>query len=172
MKKIRDSYCASSVLPIVLIFVTACGKFSNSTISENTAKPNNSALEANTPGGTAPERESPKIEKADFKMTAEEYAEEFTREGVTKKDLEKYANKNIAVTGRVTMFSTEKNGTAPPYVVLDAPGLAHGVTCYLNNVNLEGVRMDKIVTVQGFQEKFPVPGRLPALDRCVVLKAD
>ncbi len=175
MKKIRDSYCASSVLPIVLIFVTACDKFSNSTISENTAKPNNSALEAKTPTGTVPERENPKIEKADFKMTAEEYSKEFTREGVTRKDLEKYANKHIAVTGSVRMFSFEEYGTAPPYVVLGTHGLEYGVACYFGNTNLDErkhIRMDKIVPVQGFENEFFVPGVSPALDRCVVLEAD
>ena len=176
MRKIRDSFCAALVLLTVVIFVAACGRFLNSTISKNTAKPDNSALEAKTPSGTVPERESPKIEKADFKMTAEEYVKEFTRQGVTKKDLEKYANKHIAVTGSVTMFSFEKFGTAPPYVVLGAPGLASGgLTCYLDNKNLEerkNIKMNKIVTVQGFEDEFFVTGVSPALEGCVVLEAD
>src|SRR5687767_12979678 len=107
MKKITNLSFAAFALAIVLMVNLACSSLSTSKPGENTAKPSNSATQAETPTGTAPEPTTPKIEKADFTMTSEEYDKEFNRKGVTDKDLEKYKSKNIQVTGRVTLLSLE-----------------------------------------------------------------
>lgn len=168
MKKITNLSFAAFVLAIILIVNLACSSLSTSKSAENTAKPNNSATE--TPTGTAPE-----IEKADFTMTSEEYDKEFTKKGVTDADLEKYKNKNIRVTGRVSLLSLEKKGTTDPWVTLFAPGLGHGVSCYFDDDNLnqmKSLKMDKVVTIQGFQDDFLVPEVSPRIEHCVVVKAD
>lgn len=117
----------------------------------------------------------PKIEKADFTVTSEEYDMLFTTKGAKKADLQKYANKNIAVSGRVSLLSLEKQGTVQPWVTLYAPGTLSGVSCYFDDDNLEQMKrlkMDKIVTVQGLQDDFIVPEISPSLKHCVVIKAD
>ena len=89
--------------------------------------------------------------------------------------MKKYAKKNIVVTGRVSLLSLEKKDTVQPWVTLFAPGVLHGVSCYFDDNNLEQMKrlqMDKVVTVQGFQDDFIVPEVSPSLKHCVVLKAD
>ena len=175
MSRKTSLFGAVILASIALSSNSACGNFSASTAAENTGKLK-TYLNENAKPITAPTKfETPKIKKADYTMTAEELVEEFMRDGATSADLKKYAGKNIAVTGRVAMFSFEPNGTAPPYVVLAAPGLERGVTCYHNGGDTEGrkmIRKDKIVTMQGFQDESPMAGTSPALIRCVVLKAD
>ncbi len=125
--------------------------------------------------GTAPEPKMAKAEKADFTVTAEDLDKEFTRKGVESDDLKKYASKNIAVTGRVSMLSLEKQGTTQPWVTLYAPGVLHGVSCYFDDDNLEQMKMlkmDKNVKVQGFKDDFIVPEISPRLEHCVVLEAN
>ena len=116
---------------------------------------------------------SPKVEKADFTVTSEEFDKEFTKKGAKEADLQKYASKNIAVTGRVSMISNEKKGTVQPWVTLYAPGVLGGVNCYFDDDNLEQMKMlkmDKNVKVQGFKDSFIVPEVSPTLDHCVVLE--
>ncbi len=123
---------------------------------------------------TAKTGNSPKVEKADFTVMAEEFEKEFTKKGAKEEDLKKYAGKNIAVTGRVSMIVTEKNGTTQPWVTLYAPGVLGGVSCYFDDDNLEQMKqlkMDKTVKVQGFKDSFIVPEVKPTLDHCVVLEA-
>ncbi len=175
MKKITNLFFAAFALAVVLFVNLACSSLSTSKTAEDTAKPTNSATQVETPTGTAPEPETPKIEKADFTMTSEEYDKEFNREGVTDKDLEKYASKNIRVTGRVTLLSLEKKGTTQPWVTLFAPGLGNGVSCYFDDDHLDRMKklkMDKVVTVQGFQGTLLVPKVSPMLDHCIVIKTD
>ncbi len=176
MKKTTNLLIALFALLIVLSIGLACNKFSDSGISEKPSNSGNSPTEIETPTGTAPDQpENPKIENADFTLTAEEYDKAFTKKGVTDKDLEKYKSKNIRVTGRVTLLSLEKKGTTQPWVTLFAPGLGNGVSCYFDDDNLEQMKrlkMDKIVTVQGFQDTLVVPEVSPMLEHCVVIKAD
>ncbi|MEO7539036.1 MAG: hypothetical protein ABIV21_03345, partial [Pyrinomonadaceae bacterium] len=113
------------------------------------------------------------VEKADFTMTSEELDKEYNRKGVKSADLEKYSNKNIAVTGRVTMLVTEKKGTTQPWVTLFAPGLGNGVNCYFDDENVGQMKMlkdDKMVKIQGFQDDFIVPEISPMLKHCIVLE--
>jgi hypothetical protein len=147
--------------------VENASKTANTTVSNtaNGATADNSAA-ANT---TAPA----KVEKADFTMTSEELYREFSRKGVKSEELEKYANKNIAVTGRVTLLITVKKGGVQPWVTLFAPGLGNGVNCYFDDENVEQMKLlkeDKVVTVQGFQDDFIVPEISPMLKHCVVLE--
>lgn len=117
---------------------------------------------------------APKIEKADFTVKSEDFDREFTEKGAKESDLEKYASKNIAVTGRVSMIVTEKKGTTQPWVTLYAPGVLAGVSCYFDDENvgqMKRLKMDKIVKVQGFKNSFIVPEVSPSLDHCVVLEA-
>jgi hypothetical protein len=119
--------------------------------------------------------EKPKVEKADFTVTAEELDKEFTKKGAKEENLKKYASKNIAVTGRVSMIVTEKKGTVQPWVTLYAPGILGGVNCYFDDNNVEQMKqlkMDKMVKVQGFKDSFIVPEISPTLDHCVVLETD
>ncbi|MCW5956223.1 MAG: hypothetical protein KIT61_06525 [Pyrinomonadaceae bacterium] len=140
----------------------------NSTTS-NTASPSNtSASNTNSASTTAPN-----VEKADFTMTSEQLDQEFTRKGVKDSDLEKYSNKTIAVSGRVEMLVKEKKGTTQPWVTLAAPGLGHGVSCYFDDENVKQLDMlkeDAMVKVQGYQDSFIVPEISPMLKHCVVLE--
>jgi hypothetical protein len=129
----------------------------------------NTTKAANSAADTAPS----KVEKADFTMTSEELDKEYNKKGVKSEDLEKYSNKNIAVTGRVTMLVTEKKGTTQPWVTLFAPGLGNGVNCYFDDENvsqMSKLKEDKMVKIQGFQDDFIVPEVSPMLKHCVVLE--
>ncbi len=153
-------------------------KLSNDTTKSNTAPASNTATtkpdDAKKSDDTGGKTIDPsKIEKADFTTTSEELDKEFNKKGVTNKELEKYSNKNIAVSGRVTMLVTEKNGTTQPWVTLFAPGLGNGVSCYFDDDNvgqMKMLKMDKNVKVQGFQDDFIVPEISPMLKHCVVLE--
>ena len=167
-------FLATTILILIILSALACGKFSGSRAG-NAVNSENSINEKLEPNATPPKSESRKIEKADFTMTVEELVEEFMREAATSEDLKKkYAGKNIVVTGRVTMFSFEPNGTAPPYVVLAAPKTEGGVICYIGSSGETGrnIRMDKIITMQGLMDQFPMAGTSPQLGDCFVLKAD
>ena len=134
---------------------------STATSNANTASSSNSSTAAT-------------IEKADFTVTSEELDKEFHKEGVKDADLEKYANKNIAVTGRVSMLVTEKKGTVQPWVTLYAPGVLRGVSCYFDDADVEQMKRlkeDKMVKVQGFMDDFIVPKVSPRLEHCQVLEA-
>lgn len=119
--------------------------------------------------------DAPKVEKADFTVTSEEFDKEFTKKGAKKEDLEKYASKNIHVTGRVSTIVLEKKGTVQPWVTLYAPGVLRGVNCYFDDADvgqMKRLQMDKMVKVQGFKDSFIVPEVSPTLDHCQVLEAN
>ncbi len=133
--------------------------------------PTNSANSASNSGTSTT---NAKVEKADFTVTSEELDKEFHREGVTDKDLEKYENKTIAVSGRVSLLVTEKKGTVQPWVTLYAPGVLRGVSCYFDDADVEQMKRlkeDKMVKVQGFMDDFIVPKVSPRLEHCQVLEA-
>lgn len=166
----------TAILVMILSFGLACSKFRSSG-----EPPANNAAPANSGTSNAPvkdtkettETKPAKVEKADFTTTAEELDKEFTRKGVKDSDLEKYANKNIAVSGRVSMLVKEKKGDVRPWVTLYAPGVLHGVSCYFDDENIaqmDKLTMDKPAKVQGFQNDFIVPEISPRLDHCVVLE--
>ena len=171
----------ASVLALALLVVVGlgCSSLTSSLTNNKTETANKPATEtANTttkPANTDAKSSAPaNVEKADFTMTSEELDKEFTQKGVKDKDLEKYSNKNLAVTGRVTMLVTEKKGTTQPWVTLFAPGIGHGVSCYFDDENVAQMKMlkdDKMATVQGFQDDFIVPEVSPMLKHCVVLDA-
>lgn len=130
----------------------------------------NNSSAANTTSSTT----NANVEKADFTVTSEELDKEFHKDGVTSKDLEKYENKNIAVTGRVSMLVTEKKGTVQPWVTLYAPGVLRGVSCYFDDDDIDQMKRlkeDKMVKVQGFMDDFIVPKVSPRLEHCQVLEA-
>jgi hypothetical protein len=180
MKKNTNLFLAVFALALVLSVGLACKSLSSLSSEQNTTKPAGNTETANKPDGTNSANSNknttePKIEKADFTLTSEEYDKEFTKKGAKEADLKKYANKIIAVTGRVSLLSLEKKGTVQPWVTLYAPGIGNGVSCYFDDDNLEQMKklkMDKIVTVQGLQDDFIVPEVSPTLDHCVVIKAD
>ena len=166
MKKVTNMFFAAFALALILSVGLACNKF----LSTDNAVKSSNTINEDKPTGTAPE-----IEKADFTLTAEEFDKAFTTKGVTDKDLEKYASKNIRVTGRISLLSLEKKGATQPWITLFAPGLGNGVSCYFDDDNLtqmKQLKMDKMVTVQGFQDDFLVPEVSPRLEHCVVIKAD
>lgn len=150
----------------------ACKSLTGLQSSENTAKSNTAAPLANTdskPTTSAPSN----VEKADFTYTSEDLDKEYNKKGAKREDLEKFSNKNIAVTGRVTMLVLEKNGTTEPWVTLFAPGIGNGVNCYFDDENvaqMSKLKKDKMVKVQGFQDDFIVPEVSPMLKHCVVLE--
>lgn len=176
MKKAKNISFGLFTLILVLSIGLACKSFSTSSPAANTSTSGNSTIKSSdSEGPTGSTSKEPKVEKADFTATAEELDKEFTKKGVTDKDLEKYANKNIVVTGRISTLVLEKKGTTQPWVTLYAPGVLHGVSCYFDDDNLEQMKrlkMDKVVTVQGFQNDFIVPEISPRLDHCIVIKAD
>ncbi len=125
----------------------------------------------NNPAAKPPD--NPDLEKPDFTVTAEELDKEFTRDGVTGKDLEKYESKNIAVSGRVSTIVLEKKGTVQPWVTFYAPGILHGVSCHFDDDKVSQLQLltkDKMAKVQGFQDDFIVPKISPKLKHCVVLE--
>lgn len=156
----------------ITLFAAGCGLFKGET---QTNSPGNSAqtVPANS---AAPETNSTgaNVEKADFTITSEELDKEFTDPSATTEKLEKYASKNIQVTGRVSMIITEKSGKVQPYVTLFAPGgIMHGVSCYFDDENVGQMKQlvkDKMATVQGFKGKYTLPKLSPRLDHCVVIK--
>ncbi len=179
--KMRSLFFAPVAIGVVFMITFGCKSFTSSTPEVESTNLGKSVETANSESENNGERtetedkNSTKVEKADFNMTAEEMDKEFTKEGVTDKELEKYASKNIAVTGRVTLLVLEKQGTTQPWVTLFAPGIGHGVSCYFDDDDvgqMKALKEDKMVTVQGFQNDFIVPEISPRLDHCVVLKAD
>ena len=137
--------------------------------STTTSQSNSTADSTNSSSTTG----APKVERADFTMTSEELDREFTRKGVKDEDLEKYENKTIAVSGRVSLLVKEKKGTTQPWVTLAAPGIGHGVSCYFDDENVGQMSMlkeDAMVKVQGYQNDFVVPEVPPMLKHCVVLE--
>lgn len=159
-------------LAIVLSFGVGCQKFTSGT-EKKTETTANTSETSTVPPKDEKKTESEKVEKADFTITAEELDKEFTRKGVKDSDLEKYANKNIAVSGRVSMLVTEKKGTTQPWVTLYAPGIGNGVNCYFDDENVDQMKKlkeDKMAKIQGFQDDFIVPEVSPMLKHCVVLE--
>ena len=175
MKK-TNLFLAVFAVATLLTVGLACKSFTSTQTETNSAKT------TTTPEGTNKEKPSedttdnkPKIEKADFTVTSEELDKEFTKKGAKEEDLKKYASKNIAVSGRVSMIVTEKKGTVQPWVTLYAPGILNGVNCYFDDDNVEQMKLlkkDKMAKVQGFKDDFIVPEVPPTLDHCVVLEAD
>lgn len=159
-------------LALVFSFGLGCQKFTAGT--EKKTETNSNAPETTTvPAKDTKETESTNVEKADFTVTSEELDKEYNRKGVKDTDLEKYANKNIAVSGRVSMLVTEKKGTTQPWVTLYAPGIGNGVNCYFDDENVDQMKKlkeDKMAKVQGFQDDFIVPEISPMLKHCVVLE--
>lgn len=175
MRKFENIYSGLFSIMLIISVGSACKFFNQSNPADNSIRSENfpPKIEKNT--GTAPDPTIAKTEKADFTTTAEALDKEYTKKGVKDKDLEKYANKNIAVTGRISTLVFEKKGTTQPWVTLYAPGVLHGVSCYFDDDNLEQMKqlkMDKVVTIQGFQNDFIVPEVSPRLDHCIVVKAD
>ena len=125
-----------------------------------TATTNETAPPAKSPepsDADGPTGGSPTAEKADFTVTSEQYDKEFTTKGAKEADLQKYANKNIAVTGRVSLLSLEKKGTVQPWVTLFAPGTLNGVSCYFDDENVDQMKrlkMDKMVNGSRLAGRF------------------
>ena len=171
-------------LSAVLAVSLGCGQLSRFTQGGNTASAANSSASngassasdrstASTSNTSSSTTTAKNVEKADFTMTSEQLDREYTRKGVTDKDLEKYQNKTIAVSGRVTMLVKEKQDTVQPWVALSAPGLGHGVNCYFDDENVGQMSLLKegaMVKVQGYQDNFIVPEISPMLKHCVVLE--
>ena len=171
----------NAIACIVALAVLSLGCGSLMPGSNPTAVANNSTGTAPPPSNAASNSSNAsstttaKVEKADFTVTSEELDKEFHKDGVTDKDLEKYENKNIAVTGRVSMLVTEKKGTVQPWVTLYAPGVLRGVSCYFDDADVDQMKRlkeDKIVKVQGFMDDFIVPKVSPRLEHCQVLEAN
>lgn len=175
---------AIAVMITLAVLSLGCGQLmpgSNSGTAGNPAPgntaPSNSTSSANSSNSASSSNSSTssKIEPADFTVTAEELDKEFTRKGVKDKDLEKYANKIIAVTGRVSMLVLEKKGTVQPWVTLFAPGVLNGVSCYFDDDDVDQMKRlkeDKVVKVQGLMDDFIVPEISPRLEHCQVLEAN
>lgn len=169
------------VITFLVVVGLSCKSLMSSVSNDKTAQANTASANSNPAANAKPANSdsksssdsAAKVEKADFTMTSEELDNDFTKKGVKDKDLEKYSNKNIAVTGRVTMLVTEKNGTTEPWVTLFAPGIGHGVSCYFDDENvgqMKKLKQDKNAKVQGFQNDFIVPEVSPMLKHCVVLE--
>ena len=172
-----------AVLLALALVSLGCGSLmsrSNQTPAANTAPSNATTSNSSTANSsnTSSSSNSPtnaKVEKADFTVTSEELDKEFHKPGVTDKDLEKYASKNIAVTGRVSTLVLEKKGTVQPWVTLYAPGVLHGVSCYFDDADVDQMKRlteDKMAKVQGFMDDFIVPKISPRLEHCQVLEAN
>ena len=175
--KTENSINVLATLGLLCCVVLGCKSLGGSSSTENSPPANSSSAPANQtkPDSTTGKKiDNSGLEKPDFTVTSEELDKEFTREGVTDKDLAKYENKNIAVSGRVSMLVLEKTGTVQPWVTLYAPGTLHGVSCYFDDKNASQLKLlkeDQMARVQGFQNDFIVPKVSPRLEHCVVLEA-
>src|SRR6476659_100629 len=118
MKRLSLFILIIAVAPILAI-VVACSLLRSNDAGNTTSTNVNSSKTGNSQTEASPR---PNVEKADFNLTAEDLDKEFTRKGVTSADLAKYKNKNIAVSGRVSVLVTEKKGPVQPWVTLYAPG--------------------------------------------------
>jgi len=174
---------AIAVMIALAVLSLGCGRLmpgSNSgtaanTAPSNTTASNSTAANSSNSASSSNSSTSSKIEPPDFTVTAEELDKEFTRKGVKDKDLEKYANKIIAVTGRVSMLVLEKKDKVQPWVTLFAPGVLNGVSCYFDDEDVDQMKRlkeDKVVKVQGFMDDFIVPEISPRLEHCQVLEAN
>ena len=163
---------------IALAAVLGCKSLGTSSETPNASNTASSNSVPTPVSNTASQTNSTsKVEPADITITSEDLDKEFRDKNAKRETLEaKYANKNIAVTGRITLLQTEKKDTVGPWLKLYAPGsLAYGVTCYFDDENASqasNLKRDKIVKVQGFQDGFIVPGISPRLKHCVVLEAE
>jgi len=154
--------------------LSSSNAISNSTTPQASPAGANMSPEKKNDTTTAKTIDDPGLEKPDFTVSAEDLDKEFTRDGVTTKDLQKYAKKNIAVSGRVSMLVLEKKGTVEPWVTLYAPGVLRGVSCYFDDKNVDQLKLlkeDRMAKVQGFQDDFIVPKVSPRLTHCVVIEA-
>ena len=175
--KQENTFNAIAGMIALAVLSLGCGSLmpkSNTGTAANTAPSNttNSTSTTNSSNSTSSSNTSSKVEKADFTVTAEELDKEFYKKGVKDKDLEKYANKNIAVTGRVSMLVMEKKDKVQPWVTLFAPGVLHGVSCYFDDEDVDQMKRlkeDKMVKVQGFMDDFIVPEVSPRLEHCQVI---
>lgn len=181
MNKLTNLFFAAFAAFIVLAIGLGCKSLGSSKVEDASTTPTGDTKTTTVAEGnksdspTSKTADQPKVEKADFTVTSEEFDKEFTKKGAKEADLQKYASKNIAVTGRVSMLVTEKKGTVQPWVTLYAPGVLGGVNCYFDDDNVEQMKrlkMDKVVKVQGFKDSFIVPEVSPTLDHCVVLEAN
>lgn len=172
----------SIALLLLGIAALGCSSLKNMAGKQDPAPPANAtnAGSSNTGSSTSDNTSSnsvkkPAATKADFEYTSEELDQIFTKKGVTDKDLEKFANKTIAVSGRVSMLVTDKRGTVQPWVTLYAPGTLHGVSCYFDDADVDqmkSLKEDKMAKVQGFQNDFIVPEISPRLEHCIVLESN
>jgi hypothetical protein len=179
--KQENKFNAIAVMIALIVLSLGCGRLmpsSNSGTAANSAPGNttvaNSTSAVNS-SNSSNSSTSSKIEPPDFTVTAEELDKEFTRKGVKDKDLEKYANKNIAVTGRVSMLVLQKKDKVQPWVTLFAPGVLNGVSCYFDDEDVDQMKRlkeDKVVKVQGFMDDFIVPEISPRLEHCQVIEAN
>jgi hypothetical protein len=167
-------------LALIAFVGLACKNLTKLNSDGNTSKPDSSPPISNVASNTSPDNsagtkiENPGLEKPDFTVTAEQLDREFTGEGASRGSLEKYANKNIVVSGRVYLLSLEKKGTVQPWVTLAGIGLGHGVSCYFDEdkaAQLKSLKQDGMAKVQGFQDDFIVPKVSPMLKHCTVLEA-
>ena len=170
----KNSINLTMILMLVLFFGSACQALKST--KDKQSETRTAPISSDASAGAAKDNkdtQSSEIEKADFTFTSEELDKEFTREGVKSSDLEKYASKIIAVSGRVSMLVKEKKGTVQPWVTLYAPGVLNGINCYFDDDNvyqMEKLAKDKMAKVQGFQNDFVVPKVPPRLEHCVVLE--
>src|SRR5512141_337037 len=77
---------------------------SNSAVTSNTAAVNKASAVENTKNTEKTTADNAGLEKPDFTVTSEALDKEFTGPNASEANLKKYANKYIAVTGRVTML--------------------------------------------------------------------
>lgn len=175
--KFKTAVSLSLPFAVILLVATACqfpGTNTSTADNKSGAKTPEAPANKAEPAKESAKQPAKELEKPDFTMTSEELDKEFTRKGVKDKDLEKYANKVIRVSGRVTLLSLEKKDTTQPWVSLAAPGLGHGVSCYFDDKDVDqmkALKEDAMVTVQGYQDDFIVPEISPMLKHCAVVEA-
>src|SRR5262245_14995945 len=171
--KTENTLNVLAALGLLCCIGLGCNRLGRSSAVDNAPPANTSSTSGNQTkqdSTTGKKIDNPGLEKPDFTVTAEDLDKEFTRDGVTDKDLAKYAKKNIAVSGRVSMLVIEKTGTVKPWVTLYAPGTLHGVSCYFDDDKVDQMKLlkeDSMAKVQGFQDDFIVPKVSPRLEHCV-----
>lgn len=137
-----------------------------------TQEPNKNTNQQNSENLTSNQINSTNPPKADFTISSTKLHLEFLSAN-SKEDLKKYANKNIAMTGRILMVQIAKQSSEKSLVVMYG-GVDDGPSCFFDENNLEQMKRLKegnTATLQGFQDDSITPKISPSLDHCIVIEA-
>ncbi len=175
MKNKKQILCILALA--ISIFFTGCQSSKPLETKTETSKPDvaqSPAKAETTPATTTTENSNPSIadKKADFTVAAFMLTAEFRKKGVTEKELSKYANKVIEVSGRVDSLK-EKSADGKPVMFFASGGLYAGVMADFDDVEKSGFKKltkDQNAKLKCFKDDMIMPDYSPELKNCVVVE--